>query len=160
MSQTAYSQRLTEALAGMLATPIEDCLIDSKINAADLPAGVFVTRDASDEACKVPTTSGEVTASGIGFTVLNLAHEPPSDGSTVDIPATKGCGVIRRGRIWVLTETAMTYGQAVFVRFTANGGNTQLGKVRNDADTANAVAAPGWQCLTTLAAGGLAIIER
>lgn len=160
MSQTAYSQRLTEALAGMLAAPVEDCLIDSAINAADLPAGVFVTRDAADGACKVPTTSGEVTASGMGFTVLNLAHEPSSDGSTVDIPATKGCGVIRRGRIWVLTETAMTYGQSVFVRFTANGGNTQLGKVRNDADTANAVAAPGWQCLTTLAAAGLAVIER
>lgn len=160
MSQTSYSQRLTEALAGMLAAPIEDCLIDSKINAADLPAGVFVTRDAADDAVKVPTTTGEVTASGVGFTVLNLAHEPPTDGSTVDCPAGKGVSVIRRGRIWVLTETDMTYGQAVFVRFTANGGNTQLGKVRKDADTSNAVAAPGWQCLTTLSGAGLAVIER
>ncbi len=160
MSQTSYSQRLTEALAGMLACPIEDCQIESKSNAADLPAGVFVTRDAADSACKVPTTSAEVTATGIGFTVLNLAHEPPTDGSTVDIPATKGAGVISRGKIWVLTETAMTYGNAVFVRFTIEGGDTQLGKVRNDADTDKAVAAPGWTCRTTLSAAGLAIIER
>lgn len=160
MSQTSYSQRLSEALAGMLAAPIDDCEIESKINAAAIPAGIFVTRDANDDACKVPTTTGEVTASGMGFTVLNLAHEPVSDGSTVDNAAGKGCSVIRKGRIWVLTETAMTYGQNVFVRFTANGGNTQLGKVRNDVDTANAVAAPGWVCKTTLAAAGFAIIER
>jgi hypothetical protein len=160
MSQTSYSQRLSEALAGMLASPIDDCEIESKINAAAIPAGIFVTRNAADDACKVPTTTGEVTASGMGFTVLNLAREPVADDSTIDNPAGKGVSVLRRGRIWVLTETAMTYGQSVFVRFTANGGNTQLGKVRNDADTANAVAAPGWVCKTTLGAAGLAIIER
>lgn len=160
MSQTSYSQRFTEALAGMLAAPIDQCVIESKINAAAIPFGIFVTRDAADDAAKVPTTSGEVTASGMGFTALILAREPVSDGSTTDAAIGKGVSVVRRGKLWVLTETAMTYGQAVFVRFTANGGNTQLGKVRNDADTANAVAAPGWQCLTTLSAGGLAIIER
>lgn len=160
MSQTAYSQRLTEALAGMLACPIELCQIESKINAADLPAGVFVTRDAADDAVKVPVDAAGVTATGVGFTVLDLAHEPPSDGSTVDIPATKGCGVISRGKIWVLTETAMTYGGDVYARYTASGGNTQLGKVRNDDDTTKAAIAPGWKCRTTLGAAGLAIIER
>lgn len=144
----------------MLAAPIDDCVIESKINAAALPAGVFVTRDAADDAVKVPTTTGEVTASGVGFTMLNIAREPVADGSTTDHAAGKGVSVVRQGKIWVLTETAMTYGQSVFVRFTANGGNTQLGKVRNDADTANAVAAPGWTCRTTLGAAGLAIIER
>jgi hypothetical protein len=54
----------------------------------------------------------------------------------------------------------MTYGGAVFVRFTVEAPDLQLGKVRNDADTDKAVAAPGWTCLTTLSAAGLAILER
>ncbi len=160
MSQTSYSLRLTEALAGMLAAPIENCTIESYSNAADLPAGVFVTRDAADTAAKVPVDSAGVTATGLGFTMRNLAQEPVSDGSTVELPALKGVSVVTRGKIWVLTETAMTFGQDVFVRFTVEAPDLQLGSVRNDADTDKAVAAPGWKCRTTLSAAGLAIIER
>lgn len=160
MSQTSYSQRFTEALAGMLACPIENCQIESKINDAVIPAGVFVSRNAADDACKVPAASGDVTATGIGFTCLILAREPVSDGSTSDFAAGKGCSVVSKGKLWVLTETAMTYGQDVYVRYTASGGNTQLGKVRNDDDTTKAAIAPGWKCRTTLSAAGLAIIER
>lgn len=160
MSQTTYVQRFTEALAGMLAAPVENCVIESFSNAAILSAGLFVTRDAADGACKVPVTTGEVTASGIGFTIMNPSREPSSDGATTDFPALKGVSVIRRGKVWVLTEGAMTYGQAPFVRFAAGGGGSVLGKVRTDADTATAVAAPGWTCLTTLAAAGLAILEK
>ena len=160
MSQTSYSLRLTEALAGMLAAPVEDCTIESYSNAAALPAGVFVTRDAADSACKVPTSSAEVTASGIGFVMRNLAQEPVSDGGSTDVAALKGASVVTRGKIWVLTESACAFGGDVFVRFTVEAPDLQLGMPRNDADTDKAVAAPGWKFRTTLGAAGLAIVER
>ena len=118
MSQTSYSLRLTEALAGMLGAPIEDCQIESYSNAAAIPAGVFVSRDGADGAAKVPAATGDVTATGLGFVMRNLAQEPVSDGSTTENPALKGVSVVARGKIWVETETAMTFGQDVFVRFT------------------------------------------
>jgi len=161
MSQTSYAMTPAAALPGMIADPLDARnTIVSRINAAALPAGVFVTRDAADDAVKVPVSTGEVTASGVGFTILSVGKEPVSDGSSVDWPATKGVSVMTFGKLWVTCESAAAYGGDVFVRFTVEAPDLQLGSVRNDADTDKAVAAPGWKFRSTLAAAGLVLIER
>jgi hypothetical protein len=152
MSQTSYAQRFVTAIAGQLSCPLQDAVLDSKINALAMPAGVFVTRDAADDAVKVPAAAGDVTTTGCGFVKHDMAKER-QQSQTVDFPAKNGVTVMRRGRMWVLSETASTFGAQVFVRITASGGNTQLGKVRNDADTATATALPGCRFIRTLAAG-------
>lgn len=158
MSQTSYAQRFVEGIAGQLTCPLQDAVLDSKINALALPAGVFVCRDAADDACKVPAAAGDVTATGFGFVKHDMAKEA-QQGQTVDFPAKHGVTVMRRGRMRVLCETAAAFGGQVYVRITANGGNTQLGKVRNDVDGGNATALTGCRFIRTISAAGLVEIE-
>ncbi len=158
MSQTTYVQRLTESIPGRLSCPLQDAILDSKINAAALPAGVFVTRDAADDACKVPVQATDVTTTGLGFVLKDFTTGKPVS-LTLDYDAKAGVTVMRRGRMWVLCETDTTFGGQVFVRITASGGNTQLGKVRKDADTATATALPGCRFIRTIGSAGLVEIE-
>ncbi len=162
MSQTTYNQRPTEAIPGRLSCPLQDADIDSKINALAMPAGVFVCRDGADDAVKVPAAAGDVTTTGCGFVLKDFTTGKPVS-ATLDYDAKAGVSVMRRGRMWVLSETAATYGAQVFVRITSDGAsNTQLGKVRNDADvsgSARATALPGCRFVRTTSGAGLVEIE-
>lgn len=161
--QSTYSVRPTaDGIPGMLSRPEQECVLESKINAAAIPAGVFVCRDTSDDSAKVPAASGSVTATGFGFVKADVARQRNSDGTST-FAAKEGFTVMRRGRMFVLCETAAAYGGAVYVRITSDGAsNTQLGKVRNDADisgSARAVALQGCRFVGTIAAAGLVEIE-
>ncbi len=152
--------RVTAALAGMLVDPDDDgIMVESKINAAALSAGLCVARDAADDAVKVPATGTDITANFMGITIRDVAREPVSDGSTTDYAAGKGVSVLTRGRIWVDCETAAAKNGNVFARHTANGGNTTLGKVRNDADTSNAAQVPNARFDSTIGTAGLVIVK-
>lgn len=159
MSQTSYALRYTANVAGELSCPLQDAVLDSKINALALPAGVFVCRDSADDACKVPAAAGDVTTTGFGFVKKDIAIER-QQSQTVDYPAKSGVTVMRRGRMIVLCETAAAFGGQVFVRITSDGGsNTQLGKVRNDADSGKATSLLGCRFIRTIGAAGLVEIE-
>jgi hypothetical protein len=160
MSQTSYTQRFVTAINGQLSCPFQHARLDSKINALAMPAGVFVCRDAADDACKVPSASGDVTATGFGFVKHDMAKEA-QQGQTVDFPAKHGVTVMKEGRMWVTCETAAAEGGQVYIRITANGaGKLQLGAVGNVADAGNAIALTGCRFIRTLAAGpGLVEIE-
>ncbi len=158
MSQTSYAQRFVSGIAGQLSCPLQDAVLDSKINALAMPAGIFVAYDAADDAVKVPAAAGSVTTTGCGFVKHDMAKEA-QQGQTVDYPAKAGVTVMRRGRMRVLTEDLSTYGGQVFVRITADGGDTQLGKCRSDGDGGTAIALPGCRFIRTLAAPGLTEIE-
>lgn len=67
--------------------------------------------------------------------------------------------VAKKGQFWVTPEIAVTAGDPVFARVTVNGGLNQLGALRNDSDTANAIAMPGARFLSTASAGGFAVLE-
>ena len=155
MPQTSMSADPAVAQNGELAYPIRTKVIDSKVAAsAAIPFGIFVTR-AANGTVRAPALTGEVTASGVGFALRDDTKPFNSAGYAVgdQIP------VLRKGYIYALCETAWTEEGAVFARFTANGGNTVLGKIRNDADTANAVAIPNARFVTSGTAAGLAIVE-
>lgn len=157
--QTTYSVRPTAVgIPGQLSCPEQIARLDSKENAAAIPAGVWVARDGSDTAVKVPAASGDVTSTGCGFVKADVARQRAADGTST-YQAKEGLTVMREGRMFVLSETALNYGDAVYARITASGGNTQLGKVRNDDDSGKAVAIPGCRCIRTITGAGLTEVE-
>lgn len=86
---------------------------------------------------------------------LESSYPPPTlatdsiylDGQTVTLR--------REGSIWVTTEDACAEGGAVYTRIAANGALTQLGAIRSDVDTANAILIPGARFERASSASGL-----
>lgn len=159
MPQTSISQDPAIGAAGLIAFPMMPRRVMSRTvnQSGGIPFGVFVSRQA-DERVKLPTTSGEVTATGEGFAVRDPFKE--QDASGVGLYANGDeIGVMRSGFIWVQVEAAVTEEGQVFARFAANGGNTQLGAIRGDADTASAAAVPNARFVSSTSGPGLAIVE-
>ncbi len=118
--------------------------------------GKFVSRGDNDAQCKLPDSSAEVTATGIGFTVRedfqNLSN---AVGTYVQYDAVP---IVTDGPIHVHCETAAAQHGAVFVRFTTDTDGTDLGNVRNDSDGGKAVALPGARFDKTITAAGTTVV--
>lgn len=163
MSQTAYTQDPAVAVEGMLvdASPNFD-LITAVANVA-ISFGRFVHQVAGGGAddrpprVALPTATGEVTGTTqVGFSLKDTTLEATvAGGYAVDDELT----VLRNGRIWMLAEDAVSFGDAVFVRFAAGGGGALLGSVRSNADTATAVALPGAWFRSTTAGADFVVVE-
>ncbi len=108
---------------------------------------------------ELPDATGEVTGdSALGVVVRDLENEVPASGVFAGYATGDICSVMRKGRIWVISEDAVSAVMApVFVRFTADAN--PIGGFRTDADTDEAVALPGAHFLNTCDAGGLVEIE-
>lgn len=161
MSQTSYSTYQAAAFAGMLADSGEIDVL-SYINeeaSANLPFGVAVAKGTADNGF-LAMVNGSSVIVGI------LAHTHQVDpGRVAASPAGAGVppkylgNVLKRGRIYVQVEEAVTPASAVFVRHTAGAGGTQKGAFRASADTATAVAWTAARFLTSAGANGYAIVE-
>ena len=103
----------------------------------DAPAGVWVVPHEAG-GCKLPTAEADLDGTIGGFLEYRNDREPNDNGLLYS--AGDLAGYIERGYIVVLTEEAVSDQDVVYIRHTANGGNTQLGAARTDADTANAFA--------------------
>lgn len=159
MPQTSISNDPAVGLPGLFAFPMMPRRVMSRTvnQVGGIPFGVFVSRQA-DERVKLPTTSGEITATGEGFAVRDPLKE--QDASSIGLYANGDeIAVMRSGYIWVYAEAAVTEEGAVYARHTANGGLTQLGAVRGDADTANAALVPNARFVSSTSGAGLAIVE-
>lgn len=119
--------------------------------------GLLVTRSATNGAFKKPAAAADVTTGAAGFLPLQMGHYDGASGA--EYAANEVVAVLRKGRMWVNSETALDNGGAIYVRHTANGAATTLGKVRNDADTNNAALLPNAQCVLGRADAGLVEIE-
>jgi hypothetical protein len=122
----------------MLASIMDPTL--GYITAAALPAGVFVCEGTIPQSCKVPTTSTEVLQA-LGVVVWTASELPPADTAANDYAASTVVPVLDQGEIYVICEEAMATTDDVYVRFDTGTG-TQLGAIRNDADTATAQLLP------------------
>ncbi len=90
-----------------------------------------------------------------GVAIVNDAGE----SATTYAAAGQG-SFLRRGRIWVTVENAVTRGQQAFLRHTSDGGsNTALGTWRGDWDAGRAAAVPWARFMTAAGAAGLAQLE-
>jgi hypothetical protein len=164
MSQTAHTQDPAVALEGMEAdTSLAKERISGLATVA-IPFGHFVSAEGSAEnpyAVELPDATAKVTdGRGLGVAVSDVSVE--SDGGAGNgYEIDDAVPILRRGRVWVISEDAVAaVGTPAFVRFAAGGGGSVLGAFRTDADTASAVGLPGARFMTTSAgAGELVVLE-
>lgn len=163
MSQLAHTQDPAEAFEGMEA---DNSAVKERLSgqaAVIIPFGRLVVADDvqdSPHTVVLPTATGQVTdGHALGVSVGDVSKQ---EGPTLGVnqyAVDDAVPVLRRGRIHVITEDAVTVvGTPAFVRFAA-GTFPNLGAFRTDADTATAVALPGARFMTLAGIGELSILE-
>jgi hypothetical protein len=109
-----------------------------------------------DTQAALPSATGEVLA---GVVAHQQAREDFSLAGDLMLADGEPASLVRKGRVWVSVEEAVTPGDDVFFRHTAGGGGTELGVFRTDADTASADQVAGASWLSTTAGAGIALLE-
>lgn len=157
MPQTSMSADPAVGLVGERAYPSRTDVVDSYQvgGSTAIPFGVFVCQSTTDALVTLPAQASDVTGIGIGFALRD--DTKPFDATGYAVGA--GLGVLRKGYIRVNTEGAVAKESAVYARYSANGGLTQLGAIRADADSSHAAAVPNARFMNTLSAAGQAIVE-
>jgi len=161
MSQTEVKEQLVGQVGALADSGFTDKV--SALSEGDLPFGRMAVRGTDlDRQGRLPTGATDITdrKNLLGVVVRSQGIESldfqqtPGDPRYLD---KKMAPALRRGRIFVLPETAVDPSDNVFVRHT--GGNE--GKFRNDADGANASQVPADQARwkSTALAGEPAILE-
>jgi hypothetical protein len=166
--QTSIQQDPNIAYEGMVSeyNPFGlDILTKIVQTAAGISAGRFCAQGTADNQCIIPGAGTDITGAGaLGFSVYDPSKPtnwPPST-TTVAYPQGQACAIMRKGRIWLVTEQAVTPADPVFVRYAANSFSV-LGRVRKDNDGGSAAAALGTAnarfCTTQATIGGLVLVE-
>lgn len=158
MSQTSYEIQAPVAFAGLIAdAPGKDMYIESKANedAALAKFGLGYALGSNPE-----TQFAAFSGAGVFAGVLAYRHQTEQraqfgtggTGGETGLQQDEVGDLVRKGRVWVETNAAVTAGQAAFV-VNAIG---DIGKFRNDATNAQAVAGT---FRTSTAGAGLAVLE-
>lgn len=130
--QTTFNEKPSAAFAGQLADGNLDGYFRSVLNeeASAIPWGLLVKIGSDDEGVAL-FSSGAKPAG-----VLRHSHaEALADNDDPGLQADDMGEVMRRGRIWVAVENAVTAGAQAYARHTSDGAsNTQKGKFRSNAD--------------------------
>ncbi len=101
---------------------------------------------------------GATTAATVGLCGIALVDD--AGESATQYGAGLRVNMLRKGRVWVVTETDVTRGMQAYCRHTSDGGsNTSLGTWRGDWSAGTAAAALGCKFMTTAAAGALVQLE-
>lgn len=162
--QTTYPEQFSIGFEGQLADGASDRFARSYTNiTVDMEYGRMVVQapgDADNE-CSVPAT-GSIAA--LGVTMFTHATERTllPDAGTFGIPVNKPANVLRRGRVVVVVEEAVTPASAVHFRHNAPGALPEaIGRWRTDVDGGDAtlVANAKARFMTSAAAGEKAILE-
>src|SRR5690349_14008848 len=126
MSQTTVLADQPTGFEGALAFAHTSGLTISRWAKTAIPFGrvvVFKTASGADS-CDLPTVTGDVTAGRqLGIAMWDPGKEP---NSSLGYAAGQMVQIVRRGFVWMLTETDVTEGNSVFVRFamvTGSGTN-------------------------------------
>lgn len=174
--QSSYADAPAIAYAGLIADAawvLDAKTLISAESSAQIPFGVAVAFKPSptyDTDATMPANSTDKLA-GILIAQPGYARtftEPEPDGTSGTSGELGATGVLpgavlavlRKGRIWVKVEDGCAVGDRPFVRYSANGGNTQLGAFRSTDDSGHAIDARKLgQYLTSCSAGGFAQLE-
>jgi hypothetical protein len=164
MSQTTYTIDQPSGSVGFIADAsfIQD--IESYVNAAGaVTYGCVVTRGASTDLIVHPDAAAEITDEKVvrGIVAADPSMESKEDGLVANYPVGSVVNVMRKGRIWVIAENAITEGTStVNVRYAAGVAGTQLGALRGAAVVDETAVLPKskWKSSTSTT-GQLAIIE-
>lgn len=159
MSQIAYTVEPDLAFRGLLADPNDDKYAIPMANgaAAAVGFGIMVRRDATnpEDQFDIFSATGQTP---LGVLVHTHAQQDPTLADPLGVALLETASVLRRGRIWVVVEEAITVGDDVYFRHTAGTG-TEIGAFRNDADTASCDQITNAQWLIGSAAAGVALLE-
>ena len=171
VGQTVVNSVPAAAFEGMLAdgTRVRDIisrLAKDGIATPFIPFGkavAFVPGD-NDDQCNLPSAAAHVTASLLGVAIADTSLEQVEAVAWGHYAAEQPVPVMRKGRIFVIAEDAVTPASDVFIRHSTPGGSPPLasrGSFRSDADTANASQVPNgaMKFLTTAGAGELVLLE-
>ncbi len=151
MSQTSYAINQVTGNAGQLAdSGFHDVISKLVQEAGGVNPGLGVVQGTLDEQALLPNASGNL------FLGLALV----SEAQVGQLHVFQGAmNVLRKGRAWVSPESAVVPGSAVYVRYSANGGNTVLGSFSAVSDSGHNFLVPNAVFMTSAAAAGLAQIE-
>lgn len=159
--QTSYSYAPATAFAGLLADDgVRDVL--SRVNPVDaIPFGCAVVLGVDpDNDCKLPAAAADITtaANALGIAFSTQAIESSASG-VAQYPVKSSVNVLRKGRVWVQVEEAVTPASPVFVRYASGAGGTQKGAFRASADTATAAQWANARYVTSAGIAGFAQVE-
>lgn len=158
MSQLSYS---TDTAAYGIEGQLADSAFKDAISAlaeGAIPMGKLVIRGTDPvKQGKLPGASGDVTtAAGVlGVSIHDQAREADLAGVVTNLDKS-AVSVLRRGRIVVKTEEAVTPADPVVVRFSAGG--LGVGSFAKTAGAAHAALA-GAKWMSSAAANGFAVLE-
>jgi hypothetical protein len=173
MSQTAYAINIPAvSYPGQLAdgSNFKDVLSGLAV-AAGMVYGTLAVGDATNTggfdklAVKAPAAATDITDKGsaLGVVIADQARAQNPAVANPTYPQFAAVPCLRKGRIWVKSETAVDDGAPVFVRFAATVNGSVLGAFRADADTISTVdaaaALPGAVFRGTYAAPGFVVVE-
>ena len=149
----------TETLGreGMLATtdPLTSTIV-RRSDDTELFFGRAVIRDGADNLVVHPSgTAGTF----VGLVVEELSI-PAALLTANDIPIGHDATIMTAGIMWVIPEQNVTQGDPVYYRHTTPGASPEfLGRLRMDADTADATLIAGAQWFSTATAGNPAMVR-
>lgn len=158
--QTAITRSPAAGVEGMIA---DGRHVDGRscIAKTTLAPGRAVRGDAGDayEIVSVPDSAAEVTGDATHQPVMGVTMWS-NVASTNPYVAGDPVTVLKKARVFVLCEDVMNPSLPVYIRHTANGGDTTVGGFRASAATGASLAPPGFRWITpTTAVYGLAVLE-
>ena len=134
MTQTAYTVNPAVGYRGLLADPNDDGFAIPLANgaAAAQGFGIMVRRDAANlrDQFDIFSATGQAP---LGVLVHTHEQQDPTLAGDLGIALLEMASILRRGRIWVRVEEAITVGDPVYYRHTTGAG-TEIGAFRNDAN--------------------------
>lgn len=158
--QTTYPLAMTQAFEGALVDGGTDAHI---VSASNIAAASFWGRACLVVAGEEDRFVQPTGTAGVFMGILVHSHaieQSQVTAGAAGLPINHPGGVLRKGRIWVVVEEAVTTTDAVFYRHTTPGADPQfLGRFRTDADTASATQITAARWVSAAAAGGLAKLE-
>jgi hypothetical protein len=106
---------------------------------AGVVEGTAATEAGGFNGAVLPVDANSVFA---GVLLHSHDYDPRTELGTTGVKPGAAVSVLKKGRVWVYTETTVAKGATLFLRHTTNGAGTAKGQFRNDADTANAIEVP------------------
>lgn len=160
MAQTTFGTERGVSFAGMLADDGDIDTISRAVGGAvNVGFGLMMGFGATPAEECAPLADGAAIAAMCGVTVHKHTQNRALLDGTEGLMPDDQADILRRGRVWVVTEQAVTPGDPVFVRHTAAGAEVK-GAFRKDTDGGDAVdisTRARWESTTTGA--GIAILD-
>lgn len=127
-----------------------------------IPFGRAVLIDSDDGAAdtniRLPRASGDI-ANTFGVSVATQAMESHVDSAAANYSTRDCVSVLRKGRVYVQVEEAVTPASDVYIRHGADGAKTRIGGFAASSGTGLAQLSSGARWLSSASAEGFAVLE-